>query len=278
MLKANIFDIQRSSFVDGPGIRTTVFFKGCNLNCMWCHNPESQLSSPQMMIFETKCISCGKCLDVCPNNHKSCDFCGKCALLCSEGAREICGKQYTVEQVLTEILKDKSFYEASLGGATLSGGECMLQIDFVHELLKECKKFNIHTAIDTAGCVPYEHFERILHFCDLFLYDLKLFDSDLHKKYTGKGNSLILNNLSKLLTTNANVWVRIPIISGINDNEAEMLKIKSFFDKTSYPRKIELLPYHSLGEHKYSALGMEERRFSAPSKQKLDSLKKIFNI
>ena len=161
MNTAIIFDIERNSFVDGPGIRTTVFFKGCNLRCAWCHNPESQNHKPQMMFYRNKCTGCGRCKEVCPYHLEQCDLCGKCVLYCPNDAREICGKKYSVEEVMKEILKDQSFYKNSGGGATFSGGECMLQIDFLEELLVECKKYGIHTAVDTAGNVSWKYFERV---------------------------------------------------------------------------------------------------------------------
>ena len=170
LIKATIFDIVRGSYVDGPGIRTTVFFKGCNLKCKWCHNPESQSPKKQVLFYKDKCTGCGTCKVVCPYNFNECDFCGKCALLCPNNAREICGKEYTVEEVLTEILKDKDYY-CKTGGVTFSGGECMLQIDFLLEILKQCKQNGIHTAVDTAGNVPWDNFQRIIPYVDLFLYD-----------------------------------------------------------------------------------------------------------
>ena len=276
-MKATIFDIQRNSYVDGPGIRTTVFFKGCNLRCSWCHNPESQSPKPQMMFFKNKCTGCGKCKEKCPNHLESCELCGKCTLYCLHDAREICGKEYTVDEVLKEILKDKTFYDNSGGGVTFSGGECMLQIDFLEEILKECKKNGIHTAVDTAGHVPFGCFERILPYTDLFLYDVKCFDSKKHEDYTGVGNSLILENLKKLLETENKVWVRIPIIPDVNDTEEEMHKIRAFLNSVRLPEKIELLPYHAMGEHKYEAIGKEVQMFAVPSEEKMMRLKKIFS-
>ena len=167
MLTATIFDIARASYVDGPGIRTTVFFKGCNLRCAWCHNPESQSAKREMLFYKNKCTGCGKCKEKCPNLLEKCEFCGKCVLFCPHDAREICGGEYTVDEVMHQVLKDVTLYEGSGGGVTLSGGECMLQIDFLLELLKACKEKGVHTAVDTAGHVPYEYFERILPFADL---------------------------------------------------------------------------------------------------------------
>lgn len=274
-MKATIFDIQRNSFVDGPGIRTTVFFKGCNLKCKWCHNPESQSPEKEMMFYKDKCIGCGKCKEICPNHLKKCDFCGKCELFCTADARKICGKEYTVDEVLSEIVKDKSFYETSDGGATFSGGECMLQIDFLCELLKKCKENGIHTAVDTAGNVPWEYFERILKHTDLFLYDIKLFDREKHKRYTGADNKVILDNLKKLFEAGANICIRIPIICGVNDLVSEMQRIKSFL-QPYHPLKIELLPYHKLGTHKYDALNMEKHEFDVPDEKIMKELNSVF--
>ena len=274
-MKAIIFDIQRNSFVDGPGIRTTVFFKGCNLKCAWCHNPESQSAKPQIMFYKDKCSGCGKCLEVCPNNLEKCDFCGRCEIFCASDARKVCGREYTVDEVFSEVIKDKAFYDNSGGGVTFSGGECMLQIDFLCEILEKCKENGIHTAVDTAGNVPWEYFERILKYTDLFLYDIKLFDREKHKQYTGADNKVILDNLKKLFEGGASVWIRIPVIPGANDTEEEMRKIKEFLKPYS-PLKIELLCYHKMGEHKYDALNMQMTQFSVPDKATLDKLNYIF--
>ena len=272
---AMIFDIQRSSFVDGPGIRTTVFFKGCNLRCAWCHNPESQRAEPQMMLYKNKCTGCGACQKKCPHKLERCELCGICALYCPHDAREICGKEYTVDKVMQEILKDKVFYETSGGGVTFSGGECMLQIDFLEAILKECKKHGIHTAVDTAGHVPFDRFERILPDTDLLLYDVKCYDSEKHKAYTGVDNRLILENLGKLLRTEQAVWVRIPVIPTVNDSVEEMRAIRQFLDSYGYPDKVELLPYHAMGEHKYEAIGKQSAPFSVPDPEIMAELQKI---
>ena len=264
---ATIFDIQRNSFVDGPGVRTTVFFKGCNLRCAWCHNPESHASEPQLMFYQSKCTDCGKCRIIDPYSAE---------FFCPNDAKTLCGKEYTVAEVLKEILKDKRFYDVSGGGVTFSGGECMLQIDFLEEILKACKKHDVHTAIDTAGNVPYERFERILFYTDIFLYDVKCYDSDIHRKYTGVSNELILSNLNRLLKMNKAVWIRIPIIPGVNDSEEEMQRIKAFLYSCRYPEKIELIPYHAMGEYKYAAFGKEAQIFSVPSEEKMTQLKNIF--
>ena len=276
ILKATVFDIERNSYVDGPGIRTTVFFKGCNLRCAWCHNPESQSKDQQMLFYKNRCTGCGKCKEKCAFSLEKCELCGKCALFCPHDAREICGKEYTVCEVMREVLKDKTVYEGSGGGVTFSGGECMLQIEFLTAILKACKENGIHTAVDTAGHAPFESFARILPYTDLFLYDVKCLDSEKHERYTGVKNGRILENLKGLLKGGASVWIRIPVIPGVNDSVEEMGGIKAFLDASGTPEKIELLPYHAMGEHKYEALGREAEIFSVPDGEKMAALRKIF--
>lgn len=266
-MQGTIFDIERNSYVDGPGIRTTVFFKGCNLKCAWCHNPESQSMKKEILFYKDKCTGCGRCKNITADDV---DF------ICFNDAKEICGKMCTTEEVMAEVLKDKAFYENSGGGVTFSGGECMLQTDFLCELLRKCKKADIHTAVDTAGNLPWKNFEKILPYTDLFLYDFKCFDSDKHKKYTGVKNDLVLENLKKLLNASVSVWIRIPVIGGVNDDVEEINKIKDFIEGCNQPEKIELLPYHKMGEHKYIALGLEVSEFLVPSESKMIELRKIF--
>ena len=275
MNKGTIFNVERCSFVDGPGIRTTVFFKGCNLRCAWCHNPESQNFEAQMLFYQSKCAGCGKCKEKCPNHFNSCDLCGTCTFYCPQDAREICGAEYTVGNVMKEILKDRALFETSGGGVTFSGGECMLQIDFLEEILKECKQNGIHTAVDTAGHLPWGSFEKILPYTDLFLYDVKSMDEEIHRRYVGVDNGLILENLAKLLHSGANVWVRMPVVAGVNDHPCEMQKLKQFFEQNGYPQNIELLPYHSMGEHKYVALGRTAETFDPPNAETIQKLKNI---
>ena len=277
-MKATIFDIERNSYVDGPGIRTTVFFKGCNLKCKWCHNPESQAPEKEMMLYKDKCIGCGKSREVCPNHLKKCDFCGKCELFCVADARRICGKEYTVDEVLSEILKDKSFYKTSDGGATFSGGECMLQIDFLGELLKKCKENGIHTAVDTAGNVPWKYFEFIIPYTDMFLFDVKCISENLHIAGTGASNRLIIENLMTLSSVfKGSIFIRIPVIGSFNDTKEEMNKIKEFLNNINFD-KIELLPYHNMGNNKYTALNRVLPDYIVPDKNKMDKFQKIFGI
>ena len=274
-MTATIFDIERNSFVDGPGIRTTVFFKGCNLRCAWCHNPESQDFKPQMMFYKDKCKGCGKCKEICPTPDR-CTLCGKCTIYCPVDARKVCGREYTVDEVFAEVIKDKAYYDNSGGGVTFSGGECMLQMDFLIEILKKCKENGIHTAVDTAGHIPFQSFEKILPYTDLFLYDIKMFDSQKHKKYTGVGNELILKNLKKLFKSKAKIWIRIPVIAGVNDTKEEMLQIKAFLDQYGNPERVELLPYHAMGENKYAAIGKVPQQFVSPDNDMLNKLKAVF--
>ena len=266
MINATIFEIQRNSFVDGPGIRTTVFFKGCNLKCAWCHNPESQKLQKEILFYKKKCVGCGRCEDLTTDSK---DF------ICFQSAKEICGTEYTTDALMAEIIKDKIFYDTSNGGVTFSGGECMIQIDFLCEILKRCKESGIHTAIDTAGHIPWESFEKIMPYTDLFLYDVKTMDTEIHKKYTGVGNKLILENLAKLLKLKANIWIRIPIIPSVNNTKENFEKIKDFFEQNGHPEKVELLPYHAMGEHKYEALGIKNQVFEVPSKEEIELLKEI---
>lgn len=266
-MTATVFNIQRLCTEDGPGIRSTVFFKGCNLRCAWCHNPESQRPAPEPMVFAEKCVSCGRCVGREEDP----------AFRCFHGAREVCGREMTLPEVLAEVLKDKAFYAHSGGGVTLSGGECMLRIDFLSALLRELKAHGVHTAVDTAGDVPYGSFERILADVDLFLYDVKCFDGETHRRFTGVDNCRILGNLANLLASGKRVWVRIPVVASVNDGEAEMQKIRAFLDEYGMPEKVELLPYHELGEHKYAALGREVTRFRAPSDTEMERLRAIFS-
>ncbi len=275
MDKVMIFDVQRSSFVDGPGIRTTVFFKGCNMRCKWCHNPESQNPKKQMLFYADKCTHCGKCLEVCPNHLEKCTFCGKCALYCSSEARRICGEEKTADEIFAIIKSDKSFYDASGGGATFSGGECMLYTDFLLELLEKCRADGIHTAVDTAGNVPWKCFEKVIPYTDLFLYDIKCITPSVHRDFTGADNALLLENYKRLLDADAEIIVRVPMIPECNANDEEFEKIADFLHRYP-PKKAELLPYHSMGEGKYRALGLGEPQiFTVPSET---SMKKFKNM
>ena len=268
-----IFDIQHGSFVDGPGIRTVIFFKGCNLRCAWCHNPESQSDKPELMIYRDKCTHCGKCLENCPNHLESCDLCGQCEIYCPNGARRLCGKKYSIGQLREEIAGDRVFYDASGGGVTFSGGECMLYPEFLTELLHVCREDSIQTAVDTAGHISYSVFEQVLPYTDMFLYDVKIMDSEKHRKYIGTDNSLILANLARLLERKTRIRIRIPLIAGINDDDINIQKLLEFCSRHGKPETIELLPYHRLGDNKYKGLGREIPKFEPPPDGVIDKLK-----
>lgn len=245
-----VFDIKRSSTVDGPGIRTAIFFKGCNLDCYWCHNPESKSPLPQLALFSEKCLGCGVCKQVCPH-PKACTLCGMCAENCPGEARKLYGKSYSAEELHQIILADRDYYLATGGGVTFSGGECMLYPDFLAELAQKCTVSGIHVAIDTAGNVPWTHFERILPYADCFLYDIKALDPELHRAGTGAGNTLILQNLDKLLHVGKQVIIRTPVIPGFNDHE-ELERISRYCSVRGLPH--EKLAYHTFGESKKAAI------------------------
>lgn len=268
-LKGIIFDIQRFSIHDGPGIRTTVFLKGCKLHCFWCHNPESIESYPEIQIVPFRCIGCGKCVVVCPANARKkineiieysrelCKRCGKCVDVCYAGATVWIGKVMTVKEIMDEVERDDAFYKRSGGGVTFSGGEPMLQKDFLKRLLEECKKRRIHTAIDTSGNVSWQSFEEMLPFIDLFLYDVKLIDEDKHRKFTGVSNKKILKNLKNLVDNHAKIIIRIPVVHGVNDSVEEIEKIATFIKELDSVECTELLNFHQLGSGKYKSLGKE---------------------
>ena len=274
-MKGLIFDIVRSSFVDGEGVRTTLFFKGCNLRCRWCHNPEGLAREKQILFYKDRCVSCGKCAVVCQKTEKECTLCGKCAEACPNEARELVGKELEASELLEIIERDRDLYDATGGGVTFSGGECMLQIDFLEELLKACKSRGINTAVDTAGNVPFEYFERILPYTDTFLYDIKCVGEDLHRKFTGASNRLILENLEGILRRGAKVTVRVPVICGFNDDESEICEIFQFL-KGKNIEKVEVLRYHNMGAHKCEGAGVPFYEFSCPDNEKIKEIEKLF--
>lgn len=274
-MKAEIFDIQRSSFVDGPGIRTVIFFKGCNLRCKWCHNPESQSFAPELLFYADRCVHCGRCSDVCEHKDK-CAACGKCAEVCPSGARKLCGRSVDTGELMKTILRDRSYYETSGGGATFSGGECLLQPEPLLELLSLCRDEGIQTAVDTAGNIDGALMMKTAGLTDLFLYDLKHMDPERHLSGTGARNELILSNLAALLECcPEKVIVRAPIIPGFNDDIRNIEALGDFLASHNRPKDVELLPYHRLGEAKYGALGRECSKYGIPEAEELEKLKKI---
>ena len=245
-----IFDIKRASTVDGPGIRTAVFFKGCNLDCKWCHNPEGKSPELELALMTEKCIGCGVCKEVC-KNPDSCALCGECAENCPAEARKLYGRKYTADELYEIISADIDYYRSTGGGVTFSGGECMLYPDFVAELAEKCAKSGVSVAIDTAGNVPWSSFEAVLPHVSLFLYDVKALDPELHRRGTGADNLLILENLERLLQTGREVIIRTPVIPAYNDGTQLKLIKKYCSDRGLHH---ELLPYHAIGESKKRAI------------------------
>ena len=245
-MTAAIFEIKRFAVHDGDGIRTTVFFKGCPLRCVWCHNPEGLTATPQEAFYEHKCIGCGAC--------KAERF---SAEDCLGEARIRYGKEVTVDELLPLLLEDREFYESSGGGITLSGGECLMQADFCAELLKQLKKEGINTALDTCGFAAREALEKVIPCTDVFLYDLKAYDGEVHIRCTGQSNKIILENLCYLDSIGKNIEIRIPFVPDYNADEVEAMA--SFLATRKHISKIRLLPYHNYAKSKYKALGIVDR-------------------
>ncbi|MBN2206455.1 MAG: glycyl-radical enzyme activating protein [Candidatus Aminicenantes bacterium] len=255
-----VFDVQRYALHDGPGIRTTVFLKGCPLRCLWCHNPEGQLGDPELVVRPERCLAeCRACLSACPEkairkkagrvrvDAGACRSCGACAEVCPTGALELAGRRISAADAVAEAARDAVFFEESGGGVTFSGGEPLAQPEFLEEMLKACRDRGLATAVDTCGYVPYEILERIEPLTDLFLYDLKVMDAAKHLKLTGADNALILDNIKRLVRSGARVVVRIPVVPGVNDDEDNIVRTAAFLKSLDSPPPVRLLLYHRLG-------------------------------
>lgn len=286
MTSGTVFNIQKFSVNDGPGIRTTVFLKGCPLNCLWCHNPESKHTRPELMYTAHKCVSCGKCVRLCPHgchtvgdggihnfDRTACVGCGACTAECYSEALSLAGETKSVNEVIAEVLKDKPFYDNSGGGMTLSGGEPMLQFEFTLALLKAAKDAGLHTAIETCGYAKAEEYRAILPFVDVFLFDYKETDREKHRVFTGVYPDRIRENLALLNDCGAHIVLRCPIIPTLNDREDHLIGIAETANAFPAIREINVEPYHPLGNGKSEMLGIDYalRELSFPSDESVKS-------
>ncbi|MHC1705696.1 MAG: glycyl-radical enzyme activating protein [Tenuifilaceae bacterium] len=268
--KAIVFDIQRASLHDGPGIRTTIFLKGCPLNCLWCHNPESGDANCQLFFYFDKCTQCGDCVKVCDSivhyftdgrhaiDYNKCRFCGKCIEACTFNALKIVGKEMDIDEVMPEIMADFDFYKKSEGGMTLSGGEPLFQFSFSMALLKRCREMGVNTCVETSGYISEVAFQQILPYIDVLLFDYKVTGDDDYKKYTGVSNALIIKNLDIAYNYGIPIVLRCPIIPGINDTDLHLMGICEMDKKYPNLKSIEILPYHTLGNSKRISTGISK--------------------
>ena len=274
MLTASVFNVMRFATHDGPGIRTTIFFKGCPLSCWWCHNPESQSYQPDRLFFAERCRRCLECVGACPQHaieftrgaiatSEDCTRCGACAEICMSEARQIAGKRYTLAELIAEIEKDVVFFDDSGGGVTLSGGEPLGQPRFVSAFLRECRLRGIHTVLETCGFGQPDAFLEIALLANEILFDLKLPDAEKHCRYTGVPNNPILRNLESLVARRHPVTVRIPVVPGVNDSDDDATEFAACLVRLRAQR-VELLPYHSIGTEKYRRLGREYKLNGTP--------------
>ena len=286
-----VFDIKKYAIHDGPGIRTTVFFKGCPLYCKWCQNPESWKKHPELGFRTGRCIRCCQCVETCTNkaitsvedqpvtNVNICNLCGECVDACMAGAREIIGRQTTVSEVMAEVEKDVIFYDQSGGGVTFSGGEPLMQPEFLLALLNQCQVQQIHTAVDTSCYAEPEIVQSISKKTDLFLCDLKHMDSKKHERFTGVGNNLILDNIKRLSEADKEIIIRIPVIPGFNDDQANIEATGKYAASLPCLSGIDILPYHRGGMEKSSRLSADTKLMQAetPDEEKMNSIAKVLD-
>ncbi len=290
-MTGKVFDIKRYSIHDGPGIRTTVFLKGCSLRCLWCHNPESVDPGPELMHWPSRCARCYACIEACPKgaiskdaagaiviDRKACDLCGKCADACLYDAMQMVGREMSVEGVLAEVEKDKIFYDQSGGGVTLSGGDPLVQTDFAEALLDGCRSRGIPAAVDTAGFSRNGVLDRVASKADLILYDLKCMDDARHKELTGVSNVPIIENLKRLAAGRTEVWVRIPLVAGVNDDDENVRRTIVLLKSLKTIQRVGLMPYHSGGLEKARRIGQEShfRKFETPSEERIAAVAAAF--
>jgi pyruvate formate lyase activating enzyme len=278
-----VLDVQRYSLHDGPGIRTTVFLKGCPLACAWCHNPESQSAGPEVLLTAARCLSCGTCATVCPHGAPPpgpppCTACGACVEACPAGARQLAGREATVDDVMREVLRDRLFYDGSGGGATFSGGEPLAQPEFLAALLDACRAEGVHTAVDTCGFAPRERLLALVPRADLFLFDVKLVDDARHRALTGVPAAPILANLRALAAAGAAVWIRVPVVPGLTDDEADLAAAADLVARLPGSHRVSLLPYHRTGEGKARRLGRERPDLAVepPSRERMERAAALF--
>lgn len=290
-LTGRVFDIKRYSVHDGPGIRTTVFLKGCSLNCLWCHNPESIDPGPELMHWPGRCARCYACVAACPKaaiakdasgavviDRALCDLCGRCAEACLYDALQLVGREMTVDEVLDEVEKDRVFYEQSGGGVTLSGGDPSVQSAFAEAILDACRARGLRTAVDTAGSSMNGALERLAAKADLVLFDLKLMDEARHQEYTGVPNGPILGNLERLVASGTEVWVRLPLVAGVNDDDDNIARTIAFLRSLRRIERVGVLPYHSGGLEKARRIGKDAkfRKFESPSEPRIAAVEAAF--
>ena len=292
--EGRLFAIKRFALHDGPGIRTTVFMKGCPLRCIWCHNPEGLRHEPQLAFYPHLCIACDKCYQACPSGalrkrsspiedyeKEKCVLCGKCVEACPARAIELIGRDLSPDEVIMEIERDKHFYDTSGGGMTVSGGEPLSQADFTAELLSRCSGLGIPTILDTCGVAPFDDLDKCLEFTDHVYFDVKVVDDEKHKRLTGSSNRLILENLRRLGDSGKPLTIRIPLVKGLNDSPEDVSSFIDLIESLPPPTnlcRIEIIPYHKTGESKYRSIGLEYELKSQEihSQEDLESIVALF--